>query len=490
MFALFVRLKILILSFLKKQMGLEKEKLNFDLQGYMKSDYNNLSKLEFQQELKKLITGQESIIDFDEQFYLMVHKDVDEAVKKGHFSSGYIHYCLCGKNEERLWSNRRLKKDFSISPHYALDYFPAVNMTMPPPNCKLIPPLPQSKKPLLLIFVMFLQDDLFFGGYSALFNDLVHVFSQFDKVIVSVECEIFNSNLATRYAKQIEVIHEKRLSQMTENPDLIVCYNHFLFHKAVQLFNNVNKTIYYCQEFEACDFLLGERYIAVEKAIVQAKNIVISTEILKDFFVKRKLITDNNVFVTSPKIEVLTVLPKKTKRLFFYFRPEEHNRRNLSALILSVVNEFSAKHSGYTIYMVGTVSTQYSYEINGTPIYVLSKLEKQDYCDLLSSCDLVVSLIYSAHPGIIAFQAAASGIPAITNTFENRDRELLRKISSNLVPYDPVRDNLLTVIENALTLSKGNQSFDSLFYSGHQDRSLFDFVEDIWAVNSFEREEQ
>lgn len=136
--------------------------------------------------------------------------------------------------------------------------------------------------------------------------------------------------------------------------------------------------------------------------------------------------------------------------------------------------------------MVGTVDTCYSYEINGTPIYVLSKLSKQAYIDLITSCDLVVSMIYSPHPGIIAFQAAASGIPAITNIFENRDKHLLCNISKNIVPYDPVRDNLLELIEYALTLPKGNKSFNESLYSGHQDGSLLDFINDILACNTIE----
>ena len=88
-------------------------------------------------------------------------------------------------------------------------------------------------------------------------------------------------------------------------------------------------------------------------------------------------------------------------------------------------------------------------------------------------------MIYSAHPGVIAFQAAASGIPTVTNVFENRNALLLRQISQNIVPYDPVRENLLELIEEALNMPKGKKSFNETLYAGPKAQSLDDFVETV-----------
>ncbi len=127
--------------------------------------------------------------------------------------------------------------------------------------------------------------------------------------------------------------------------------------------------------------------------------------------------------------------------------------------------------------MVGSVDTCYSYKINGTSIYIINKLPKEDYIQLISSCDVAVSMIYSAHPGVIAFQAAASGIPTVTNVFENRDANLLKQVSENILPYDPVRENLLELVEEALIMPKGKKSFNEALYSGPQDQSLNDFID-------------
>ena len=88
----------------------------------------------------------------------------------------------------------------------------------------------------------------------------------------------------------------------------------------------------------------------------------------------------------------------------------------------------------------------------------------------------LVSLIHSAHPGVIAFQAAASGIPTVTNVFGRRDAALLRRISDNIVPYDPVHDSLLDCIERALTMDKGRPSFDASLYAGAASRDLPGFT--------------
>ena len=127
--------------------------------------------------------------------------------------------------------------------------------------------------------------------------------------------------------------------------------------------------------------------------------------------------------------------------------------------------------------MVGSVDTRYSYKINGNSVYIINKLPKKDYIRLISSCDVVVSMIYSAHPGVIAFQAAASGIPTVTNVFENRDATMLTQISENILPYDPLQDDLLELIEKALTMPKGIKSFNGALFSGSQNQSLADFID-------------
>jgi hypothetical protein len=95
---------------------------------------------------------------------------------------------------------------------------------------------------------------------------------------------------------------------------------------------------------------------------------------------------------------------------------------------------------------------------------------------------LVVSLIYSAHPGVVAFQAAASGIPTITNVFENRNEAFLKSISTNLIPFDPVRQDLFKLIQLSLDLPKGNKSFNESVYGSGEDKAIDDYFKAIMSI--------
>ena len=448
---------------------------------YENSDYTFLSLDGFIGELKLHNAGKTSKIDFDETFYLQANTDVAMMLSNGSFESGFVHFCLSGSKENRKWSNRQLTKKFNLQPNYPTGMFAPVKIG---PHQKIEPlfkTLSTSKEPFLLILFGHLQSDLFYAGYNAFFGDFVPVFDQFSKIILSVESDTIEPGLATQYADKIEVINQKQLKNIQFMPDVIVGFSNHEVNKALAMFNNPERLIYYCQEYEAGFYPFGTDFIKAERAITTPGNIILSTGLLKNFLQKKQLLNKSNVFVTSPEIEVLAVKPEKTKKLFFYFRPEYFHTRNIPEILWETVHRFCETHSGYEIYMVGSIETRFSFEINHNPVFVLSKLPKTDYINLITSCDVVVAMIYSAHPGVIAFQAAASGIPTITNIFDNRDAATLKQISDNIVPFDPVNDLLLDKIELALSMPKGKKSFDQELYGGKkEDLTLSEFILKIW----------
>lgn len=446
---------------------------------HAQSDLRSMEFSQFCQELKKHILKEDSRIDFDEDFYLAVNPDVADEVAKGGMACGYVHYCIAGQYEGRVHSDGQLKRRFSIAPNCPKGFLEPVDR--PPLSTPItLTQLPQSARPILLILFAHLQEDLFFAGYSEFFKDYGPVFEEFDRVIIGVEHPEFDARIALRYSHRIEVMHLSEIGLQKFKPDLIVGFNAHLTCTAHQMLpDNPERIIYYCQDFESGFFPYGADYVIGEKAIAASRNIVISTELLKNFFISKGLVKDQNIYVTRPEIEVLNIGKTRTNRLFFYYRPESFHKRNLPETLRKTVHDFCLKHSGYEIYMVGSVATSYSFKINETQVYVISKLPKKDYVELISSCDVVVSMIYAAHPGVIAYQAAASGIPTITNVFENRSSSLLKEISSNIVPYDPVRDNLLEAVEGALAMPKGQASFNQLIYSGDEQGSFADFHSSI-----------
>ena len=448
---------------------------------YQKSSYRTSMNLsQFIEQAALLASGQQSEIDFDEKFYLEVNPDVAQQVKIGAAPCGYVHYCLSGQFEGRLWSDTQLTRQFRQRPRLAQGFAAPINLRSSPVYGPDLHALPESDKPFLLIFFSHLQDDLFFAGYTEFFKDFLPVFDAFDRVVLSVATPHFNPKLAARYSNKIEVIHDSALSQLRVRPNVIVSFNSELLLKARDIFGDLPRTIYYCQDFEAGFFPMGTSYVRSEMAIASSRNIIVSSALLKKFLQQRGLLTElQNVYVTTPGIDTVEVVPEKNKRIFFYFRPEQFNARNLPELLMETVEQFCAKHTGYELYLLGTVDTCLSYSMNGNQIFVISKLSKDDYIRFLKTCDAAVSMIYSAHPGVIAFQTAASGIPTVTNVFDNRDAEFLQSVSGNIVPFDPVRERLLDRLEVALAMQKGTPSFNRDLYQKMESVSLAQYVDAV-----------
>jgi glycosyltransferase involved in cell wall biosynthesis len=442
-----------------------------------KSPYKDWPVEIFYEQLKLHIEGKESLIDFDEAFYLAANKDIKQYINVGTVECGFVHYCLNGQYEKRLWSSKRLFNKFKLKSNYPDGLFEPLHIQKEFEFKAQKLGLPKSPNPFIMIFVSDLQKELFFAGYQSFFNDFRPVFMRFNKIVIAVAGKNFDSDIVKNYSDHIEVIHQSQISQLQFSPDVIVGYNHFETLKAIWIFDKPEKVVYYCQDYEPGFFPFGTNHIEAESAIAKSKNIILSTELLRNFLEQEGLIRQNNVFVTSPEIEILKVDPEKTKKLFFYFRPEYFHTRNIPEILWEAVHEFCDRHTGYELYLVGAIETRFSITLNGNEVYVLSKLPKEDYYELLASCDVAVAMIYSAHPGVIAFQAAASGIPTITNIFKNRDVNTLKAISENIIPFDPVRETLCEKVEEALSMTKGNKHFNTELYAGPpQPVSFADFI--------------
>lgn len=442
---------------------------------HAKSDLRHLPYEQFCEELRKHMARQDSMVDFDEQFYRSAYPPIAREIDRGGVACGYVHYCLAGQFEGRRHSDRALVRKFGIQPNCPSGFLAPVDQS-PLRQRVMLDALPDAPESTLLIMFSHLQEDLFFAGYSEFFKDYAPVFARFERVVLSVATAEFERRLAAKYWPAIEVIHQSELASFSHKPQMVVAFNAHLTCQAQQMMpSHLDRIVYYCQDFESGFFPFGIDYVIGERAVANSRNLVVSTELLKKFFVDHGLITNQRVHVTSPRLEPLPAVPERSKRVFLYYRPELFHKRNLPEVLTEAAVEFCNRHQGYEIYMVGSVATSYSYRLNGSQVYVLSKLPKDQYVGLISSCDVVVSMIYAAHPGVIAYQAAASGIPTVTNVFENRDAALLRRMSANLVPYDPVRQDLVDCIEEALAMPKGNRSFDAAVYAGAPGGSFVDF---------------
>jgi hypothetical protein len=57
-----------------------------------------------------------------------------------------------------------------------------------------------------------------------------------------------------------------------------------------------------------------------------------------------------------------------------------------------------------------------------------------------------LALMYTPHPGLVALEMAAAGMPTVTNTFDNKDAAALERISSNLIATDPTVEGIAAAL--------------------------------------------
>ncbi|SNY94424.1 Glycosyltransferase involved in cell wall bisynthesis [Cohaesibacter sp. ES.047] len=438
--------------------------------------------VEFKNEIDRLKSGTNRIINFDEDFYCNAYPDIKKAVERGEFECGYMHYLLFGQHEVRVTSTIDFRKRFGIAPSYpsTSSLFYPINAHAPRHYETNLMRLPQPDKRELTIFIPYLDASLFYAGYSIFFKDIAKIFGDFEKINVLVLESARNPELLTEFGSQLNILHYREALKITHAPTMAICFDTETFFMALEMLGgDASKIVYYCQDYEAGFFPFGTQYIRCEKALLKSENIIISTPFLRDFLERQGLLNAKRIYVKSPEISPFPVKMEKSKKIFCYFRPEFFNSRNLPEIILEAINAFSARHNGYEFYLVGTVEVSYSFEANGSKVYVLNKLPKDEYINLIGSCDAVVSMIYSAHPGVIAWQSAASGIPTVTNCFLQRDKDTIEKISKNIVVYDPYRDELADKMELALQMDKGDADFNREFYENKEPKDIRSFLLDI-----------
>lgn len=389
--------------------------------------------------------------DFDEAFYLSAHEDVASAVARGDFASGFEHFEIHGTDERRAWSTLSGLAPFARTASFGAGiYLPKTLRTRFTRPISMPSLSGRRATGQLLILVPHLRAELFYAGYSSFFAECAQVAVDFTSVrVICFDIDI-SAGLLDEYLPGARIDSRHSLSdELIDEPDLIITFDTTTTLAACDTWGLASRTIYYCQDFEAGFHPYGFEYTQALRALHVAEHIVVSTPQLKDFLERGGYLSTRDVSVTVPQVKKLRQREKVQGRVFVYFRPEAFNARNMADLLLPQILEFCETHAGYEFFLVGTVATDLAFVHGENSITVLSKLSFERYEDLVMSSEVAISLIYSAHPGVVAYQAALSGIPTITNVFDNRSAADLRSLSPNLIPFDVVRDSFDDVLAQA-----------------------------------------
>jgi GT2 family glycosyltransferase len=226
--------------------------------------------------------------------------------------------------------------------------------------------------------------------------------------------------------------------------------------------------LYLIQEYEPFTFPMGSMAALASESYTFPHHALFSTALLRDWFRARGLgvyaggaaagdaaseafqnaITD----VDPPSADELA--RRRTRRLLFYARPEEHAARNmfeLGALALSRALEEGVLRGGWELYGIGTVGAGRTMQLGaGTALQLVPRRDQAGYAELLREHDVGLALMYTPHPSLAPIEMAAAGMLTITNTFETKSADVLAAISPNLIAVEPGLESIVAGLRDAV----------------------------------------
>jgi hypothetical protein len=226
--------------------------------------------------------------------------------------------------------------------------------------------------------------------------------------------------------------------------------------------------LYLIQEYEPFTFAMGTYAALAQSSYELSHSALFSTELLRDWF-RRQAIgvyaegeARGDAVSASFQNAITPVIPqpreeiaaRRPRRLLFYARPEPHAARNmfeLGVLGLSRAIEDGAFARGWELHGIGGVDATARRVVlsGGVGLELLPRTSQSEYARLLREHDVGLALMYTPHPSLVPIEMSAAGMLTVTNTFENKTREALAEISSNLVAAPPTLEGVAEALCHA-----------------------------------------
>ena len=340
-----------------------------------------------------------------------------------------------------------------------------------------------DKEPKRVNIIMATVDfNYIFGGYLAMFN-LAKKIGQFGnkpRIVIVEPCDykpdewrkkILNYPGLEDLFDWIETsYHFDRNFPLKVNPDDIFiatsCWTAHIASRTAKELNN-KKFIFFAQEYEPIFFPMSSMHAFSHQSYFLPQFTIFSTEFLRQYFRIHKIgvyqssettgdassIVINNA-INPFVVSIKDISERKRKKFLFYARPEAHAARNLYELgLLGLENAIlqGVFSDEWGFYGIGTLGNNRQIQLgNGHQLTLLPKVSLKEYLELIPTFDLGMSLMLSPHPSLVPLEMAAAGIPAITNTYENKTEFELKKISSNLIGVEPSIDGITLGLEEGV----------------------------------------
>ena len=407
---------------------------------------------------------------FDEHWYLRVYQDVANAKAAGTMPSGFVHFLRYGRAEGRRASPHAPTPGGvligELTMPVGIDRLRDIERKLMPFNFRVYP---ATGKRRVNFVIPTLDRNLLFAGYIAAMNFANRLLDRgwslrllitedADCTSARLRKQFANDPLGTSLVNRAEVVNlARRTDELDITPDdSFIAYSMWSAHHADVFARAAGRRfVFFLQEYEPA-FHSHDSLHALGEAMYRKPHFALfNSEFLRRYFAIEKLgvfaageqagLCDSVVFehtLAIPRPPRAAELRRAgPRRLLFYARPEAHASRNLFEIGVTALRAAVADNvldGDWVFEGVGSLGTQTSVALGrGRSLSVSPRLALDDYARALRGFDIGLSMQYTPHPGVVHFEMAASGVVVVTNTFSNRSREDLLRVSGNLVPVPP-----------------------------------------------------
>lgn len=162
--------------------------------------------------------------------------------------------------------------------------------------------------------------------------------------------------------------------------------------------------------------------------------------------------------VFSPAVDRQLFYPQARsegqKKLLIYTRPGPLESRNLYPVAMEAVSRLAKAGlltaDRWQLECYGAPDMTPIDFGNGLITTVLGSLDMAAYAAAVRQTDLILYLVLSPHTGYMTLEAAACGVPVITNTYLNKSERVLKDLSANIIPAAPVAEAIMEALRDGL----------------------------------------
>jgi hypothetical protein len=318
-----------------------------------------------------------------------------------------------------------------------------------------------------------LDPTMIFGGYIALFQFIAHLQAKGLATGLIIQKNVGTKASLQEAFRQNHLVHEviKRAAMTSlgvshtlrlHPNDALVAYNWttaLIAQKACQFLHDRNFH-YFVQEDERIFYPNDSTRYLAESVFHFKPRLICNSAALRAHFEREGLLTPDMecaVFEQGIPVQALpdvnAISTRKTRKLLFYGRPEDHAKRNLFTIAIMALEKAIANGAfpadEWTFYMMGSKAMGDNFSVGGRKVNCLPKMGYADYLAALPTFDLGMCLMYAPHPSVPPVEMVRAGLVTVVNQYRDRDSAWYADISANFVVGSPTAQGIAATLEVA-----------------------------------------